>query len=132
MDPIVWTEEFSVGVDEMDRQHRVLIDLINRLVTHDKNSEAETVSDILNELNDYIALHFKQEEAMLEKAGFPQLEQHKIEHVSLIEQFSDILMQTMKNPESTSADLLELLLHWLKGHILHDDMAYRDFFKNQI
>ena len=48
MEIIRWSDEFSVGVSEMDRQHQKLVDMINRLIKEQKVlTDPATVADLL-------------------------------------------------------------------------------------
>ncbi len=132
MDQIIWTDEFSVGIDFMDEQHKQLVGIINRLIrAKSANVNSEEISDILTELTNYVRYHFTEEEAMLERYGFPDLEKHRKDHVALAEQLYSLVFKTMNSDECVPADLLRLLLEWLKGHILHDDMAYGKFLADK-
>lgn len=75
---IVWSDELSVGIEEIDEQHKVLVNLINRM--HNAIAEkhgSEVVSGILAELVDYTKIHFAVEESLLRILGYPGYEEHK-------------------------------------------------------
>ena len=60
MDEIVWQESFSVGVKDLDDQHKQLIKMINTLINQkDVKVNSETISDLLTELTKYAEDHFK-------------------------------------------------------------------------
>jgi len=56
---IEWTNGFALGIDEIDEQHRILVDMINSLHagTHG-DSAPETPSRLLAQLSDYVQEHF--------------------------------------------------------------------------
>ena len=68
---LVWEPSFSVGVWEIDRQHRSLIGLINQLhvavsgVDPDKKLQAIFVATV-----DCVRNHFAFEESFLERLGY--------------------------------------------------------------
>jgi len=58
--PFEWDEKYSVNVDEIDEQHKKLVDLIKQL--HDSledGSASETVGEVLNEMAEYTEYHFE-------------------------------------------------------------------------
>jgi hemerythrin len=131
MQKIAWSEEFSVGVEKMDAQHKVLIGMINKLILDPQaTTRSETVSDVLNEMTNYVQTHFTAEEALLAEHGYPQLK-------TQIQQHRDFQKTTAKFCTATAVDihgvpdmLLEHLSEWLVHHILESDKAYSPFLKD--
>jgi hemerythrin-like metal-binding protein len=76
MEPVQWSEKFSVGVRELDQQHQQLIKMLNRLISIQgtTNTHSETVSDTLMAMTRYAQVHFKAEESLMEANGYPGLE----------------------------------------------------------
>jgi hemerythrin len=129
MEPILWMEEFSVGVSKMDRQHKKLIGMLNRLINEPgAQTHSETISDLLSGMISYAREHFRDEEALMAEYGYPfkehQMEQHKefvvktVDFCSAVELGVDIVPQVM----------LDYLKDWLVHHILQQDMRYKQFF----
>jgi hemerythrin-like metal-binding protein len=77
MEPVQWSERFSVGVRELDEQHQQLIKLLNRLIATQGtiNTHSETISDVLMAIPRYAQVHFKAEERLMEEYGYPGLEE---------------------------------------------------------
>ena len=65
-DYIPWSEDLSVGLEEIDEQHKILINLINRLFNEAilKRADKALISDILDELIQYTIVHFAVEESL--------------------------------------------------------------------
>ncbi len=127
----VWSERFSVGVPELDEQHRTIHRLLSRLLDLadakiDIEVDAEVVSDTLTELTRYTQEHFQLEESLMSEAGFPELEEHQAYHEQFIEQVAELSMATWTGQPQTPAELLLLLERWLQDHILQVDMRYRE------
>jgi len=76
MEPIQWSEKFSVGVRVLDQQHQQLIKLLNLLIATQGtiNTRSETISDTLIAMTRYAQAHFQAEEKLMEDYGFPGLE----------------------------------------------------------
>ena len=78
-----WSEFMSVGVEELDSDHKAIIRLINRL--HDSlqsGSEAVDLGEIFDILIAYIEWHFAREEEIMEACGYPGVAEHRAEHVA--------------------------------------------------
>ena len=126
--PIVeWTEELSVGVPALDRDHRHLIELLNQL--HDvirRNDASEVVGAVLVELAHYTAHHFAAEEELMARAGFPGLDAHRRTHAMLRQRVHDYEMEYRDSPRNViAAELFDFLCDWLIHHIKTEDMEYR-------
>ncbi|MGB5517466.1 MAG: bacteriohemerythrin, partial [Gammaproteobacteria bacterium] len=82
-----WEEKYSVSVPSIDRQHRDLIDYINKLQVELASSEPDTlmIELILNGLIGYTNTHFKYEEMLFSMYKYPETEQHKAAHNRLFE-----------------------------------------------
>ena len=133
MEPIQWSEEFSVGVRELDQQHQQLIKLLNHLILTQgtKSMNSETISDVLTEMTRYAQTHFKAEERLMEDYGYPGLEDQKLQHRDFRKKTVDFCTATTQGFEQVPEAILEYLVNWLIHHILEDDMAYRSFFKDK-
>ena len=132
MEPIVWTEEFSVGVSEMDRQHKKLITMINRLVDEPKaTTRSETVSDLLTGMINYAQEHFRAEEALMSEHAYPFKDQQADQHRSFIEKTVEFCSAVEADVDIVPQAMLEYLKSWLIHHILEQDMKYTTFFADR-
>ena len=89
---IEWKDEYSVGVPEVDYEHRKLIDLINEL--HEnliRKDSHETVTDFLGEIYAKISAHFALEEKFMRDIRYDQYDDHKADHERLLDEIRDIM-----------------------------------------
>ena len=129
---IVWNETFSVGVKEMDVQHQRIIRTFNKLVDNAQvGAGSETVSEVLAEMVEYAFKHFKAEEQLLEHHKYPDLEQHKAEHMDFRLQTAKFCRLTLEQDEKVTHELLNYLHDWWLEHILIKDKEYRVFLERQ-
>ena len=141
---VEWKDEYSVGVSEIDAQHKRLFVVINKIDELAKTKKGKLLiyfKDILaliDELGDYAVTHFYDEEMAMEECGCPEYEEHKMKH----EVFSDEIGHIRDNLENDpkfkedETKLNELivklsgfLVTWLTNHILIVDMQYKDKVK---
>ncbi|HSM23978.1 MAG TPA: bacteriohemerythrin, partial [Anaerolineaceae bacterium] len=133
MEPFKWSEKYSVGVRELDQQHKTLFMLLNRLIsaTGTISIHSETISEILGEMTRYAQTHFTTEERLLEAYGYPGLEEHKVQHNDFRNKTTEFIEKATIGDKQIPEVLLEFLTNWLTHHILEEDMAYRSFFREK-
>ena len=130
---IEWNSTYSVGLEEIDKQHKVLVDLINKLYDAVlQKKEREILGTILNELVLYTKTHFTVEESLMSILHYPELKSHKMAHDKLIEKLNEFGTEFSSNRTDISAELLEFLKTWLIQHIRKTDIDYADYFKSNI
>lgn len=127
-DFLVWKDEYSVGINSIDLQHKKLINLINQLQTAVKYSTGEDFErEALNELVDYTKTHFTYEEGMMEQNGYPDFEAHKTQHVNMIKKVEEVLAEYEKDSDTAMENALNYLSEWLINHINGTDKEYSSF-----
>ncbi|MGZ9190073.1 MAG: bacteriohemerythrin [Nitrospira sp.] len=128
---VKWSEAMSVGVSRLDRDHKVLIGLINRLEeasSGGRDDAPQVMAEVLEVLVAYTIFHFSREEAVMEACGYPALGQHHEDHVALTQEVQDWQQRFREGPDSIAPlDMLHFLKGWLNHHILLQDMAYRPY-----
>lgn len=129
-----WSDDYLLGVDAIDAQHKGFFDATHRLYDSILNCEGEkAVEETLEFLRDYASRHFQAEEAFMQKHGFPQLEYHKRLHVEFFEAL-DMLLDELR-VFGPSQDLAERALviaqDWLIDHIIDEDTQYSAYVKEQ-
>ena len=128
MAAIGWSSAMSVGVAALDRDHRVLIDMIRRIA--DAREEDGDVRPLLAEVLDglvaYTVYHFNREEHVMAACGYPELQAHGDEHNALTREVEDLRRRFAEaDPDLGRGELLAFLTGWLNHHIMLQDKAYR-------
>lgn len=132
MEPIEWTEEFSVGVEKIDSQHKKLIGFINKLIkTVGLKEEKPVLGEVLTDLIEYTMYHFETEERAMAQYSYPEYTVHKVAHGKLTEQVSILCKKFNKENIAIENDVLEFLKIWLTDHILKMDKKVGAFLKNK-
>lgn len=122
---VEWKPEYSVGVVEIDAQHRRLLDIINQLHEAMKlGGKPSMLAQVMNELVGYTRYHFAYEESLMESAGFPQLEEHRRKHRAMVGQVEAFRDHATSGKASVSLNLMSFLKDWLTKHIMHTDRLY--------
>lgn len=129
---IEWTQELSVGVEEIDGQHKKLVNLINLL--HDSmkiGKGRDVLGQVLNELADYTVYHFETEEKLLMKYMYPSYAMHKKEHNELTKRVQEIKAKFEQGDTALTVEFMGFLKDWLNNHILQDDKKYSAFLNSK-
>lgn len=125
-----WSEKMSVGVPELDADHKELIRIINQLSADaDDSNRRSALRQSLFALLRYTEFHFAREESVMAACSFPGIEEHKRAHRAFVDRIRALNHKFDNDPEGTtevvSEDLLRFLQDWLVHHILIEDKAYR-------
>lgn len=123
MEYIKWAPQFAVGIDEIDRDHQQLINLLNQLYTAVSQGRADNLlNQMLCELNEYALHHFAYEEALMNSYKYPHKQEHQYRHDEFREELRDLASKDSNMKTMLSIELLEFLKEWVKDHILKEDV----------
>lgn len=129
---IRWTPAFSVGIEEIDDQHRNLFDLINRAkALQDNAGRFEAVSDLIREMIRYSDEHFKSEDAVMINADFPLFATHRREHQRYMEKIRAFVDSLKVGRQDLIEEILAFLSVWWIEHITESDRRYARWIQNQ-
>lgn len=112
---IAWRDAFEIGIAEVDFEHRKLIELINQ-VYGESDEGLMTIDELLGEIYSGIASHFALEEKDMAAMGWAELDAHKEDHESLLDQLRDIMDHAATAGDLDVADLGLRLSSWFSGH----------------
>ena len=122
MNLIAWRDEFSLGVESVDVEHREMIALINSLdEAMQQGASQDTVVETLGEIYARIASHFALEEKIMRDAGYERLAAHKSDHERLLDRLLDVIDSVDEEGRYDRADLSDYLNSWFSVHFrVHD------------
>lgn len=125
MESFKWGTNFETGIQEVDDQHRKLVELINSLGAQlaENDMTDRHVEALLQELFNYTQYHFQEEERLMVYYGLDSRHctQHLSAHKSFIDDVTYMSQQPKKDDGDDGKSLLEFLIHWLAYHILGCD-----------
>lgn len=124
---IAWRDFYTVGCEELDAQHRVIIDIINDLYTAIKTlAPEESKKHIIDRLARYTESHFADEERAMECFGFPDIVEHRGLH-------SELTKHTLKlrdcYQDVSFSEMVRFLKEWWTYHINGEDKRYSPYIK---
>lgn len=119
-----WSNMLSVGVRDIDQQHRMLVDILNRLGDVVMGDVVEwDEKAVLADLLQYTAKHFGFEEALMRDNAYPDMDAHVQQHRELIRQLKIMIDRFNNGDQPDAEELLVFVREWLTTHILHTDRA---------
>jgi len=112
----------------MDRGHKELMALINRLADGMENNEQkESCSNMLGQFVERIGRHFLAEEEMMDRHHYPKTMEHKALHASMLEDVLAFKRAYDTGGNAESVTLLVILDSWLKRDMLDADKELAKF-----
>ncbi|MGE0080875.1 MAG: bacteriohemerythrin [Thiohalomonadaceae bacterium] len=121
---IAWSDAFSVDIQEIDEQHKCLVDLINKLYEVLAGHGDEAIGGILDELVRYTRVHFSVEECLMRLFAYEGYEEHKKIHDALVKRVLELQAQYRAGEQKVGMELLYFLKDWLMDHIQRVDKHY--------
>jgi hemerythrin len=120
-----WNDSYSVKVQRLDDEHKRLFDIINQLHEGMKAGRGKDVlQSVLDQLLRYTEQHFKNEEELLQRAGYSELTAHMARHQQFVSKVKGFSKDFQSGAAAISVDVLEYLKNWLTEHIMGTDRQY--------
>ena len=127
-----WRDDYVIGFDMIDAEHRYLFELINEF--HDRHARGEAREDVVRVLNRLVAYaeqHFQHEEGLMRTSAYPGLESQLAQHEQLFSSVFALNDRLAKGALNIETDILRFLKGWLVGHIVKEDMQFGDFLQRR-
>ena len=124
---ITWKEEYSVGIPEVDLEHRELIELINTLHQELRGQfESNAMLEFLGEIKTRISAHFALEEKIMRERGYDEYAAHKDHHETLLVDIRNLMEDYVNGFLFSEVELATRLNDWFGEHFrTHDARLYK-------
>lgn len=123
-----WKNDYSVGISEIDEQHKALVGFLNDSYEAMKAGKGkDTLDSVLKNLVEYTQIHFATEENLMKKHRFPDYETHKEKHEKMTARVMELKHQFDSGKISSPIQITNFLKDWLSKHIMVTDKAYGPF-----
>ncbi len=125
---IQWHERFSIGVESIDKEHRRLFSIIDKLLNlnEDESKQQHACREGIKYLKSYTLKHFADEEAYMQSIGYSEYAMHKRLHDNMRDNTLPALERELEE-QNYSMDsvhhFLGICVGWLNGHIMVEDRA---------
>jgi hemerythrin len=122
-----WKAQYSIGIPEIDAQHQQLFECIDRLEAAADDRQRElAVYYVMEELRDYVRVHFSVEEIVMRLFDYPGLEAHAAEHRAFAARLESF--EKSELVDDVHLEAAKFLRDWLVNHIQVSDRRYADYF----
>lgn len=133
---MIWKEDYALGVEQLDHQHRELFEAVNLLTdalerSNKENSRMACI-DALTYLENYTIVHFGDEEEYQRSIGYVDYLHHKRQHDAFLKTLSYMKYELMESDFSPSAvrRFAGTLTSWLVYHVTNSDQNIVGKYKN--
>ena len=124
---IAWRDDLAIGVEQIDNQHKELMGRFDMLLSACREGKGgDELRHLMTFLNDYVISHFRDEESLQRKVGFPDYDAHRQEHEAFILRLKGVKQRIDEDGEVLVDHVLDtnkMLLDWLIKHISVRDRA---------
>lgn len=131
MHSLVWKDSMSVGIAQMDADHRRIADLFGRLhdalTLEDMNTACRLVGELVSEARG----HFEREDAMLRRFDYPRLSTHLHEHDVAVGRLRRLQDVVRKRAGEAALQMLEDLSAFFLNRLFVIDMDYKWFLRDR-
>lgn len=129
---IEWNEKYSVGVRELDNQHKQLIAILNDLYEAMKEQKAnDIIGSIISKLVNYTKTHFATEERFMSQYSYPDLAGQQREHATFTDKVLKFKEDFDSGRTSISVSVTSFVKDWLVNHISISDKKYGPFLNSK-
>lgn len=120
-----WEAAYAFGIEAIDRDHQMLVEMIDELYDAMQNGNSKKIlNGIVERLTSYAKNHFMREEVILKSIGYQEYEEHKSEHNDFIKKVTGFKQKLDSGELAFSVEVASFLREWLKKHILSSDKKY--------
>lgn len=133
---IDWDHTWEIGIESIDNQHKMLVNLINKLYENIVFKPEISKDELLytfQELYDYARYHFETEEAFIKAHAYPKLELHKKSHQTFVKKLDELYQkfegENQENLKELVLSIFNFLKNWLFSHIITLDKEIEVYLK---
>lgn len=125
---LVWEDRFNIGVEIIDKEHKKLFKIINKLFQFGEDEEKShwVCQEGIKYFKDHAAKHFADEEEYMRSINYNGLKMHKRIHDDFRENTLPALQKELEGntySEEAVSHFLGVCTGWLLGHTLTEDRA---------
>lgn len=125
---LIWEDRFNIGIDVIDKEHRKLFKIVNKLFAFSEKEEKGqwVCQEGIKYFKDHALKHFAEEEAYMASIGYKGLETHKRLHGDFSQRTLPALERELEETgyaKDSIQHFLGVCAGWLVGHTLTEDRA---------
>jgi len=127
---ITWSSELALGIDEIDDQHKVLVEILNDVydAVNSGNKDEKKLKKIVDGMLRYVNFHFVTEEMKMIKSNYGDYKKHKAQHDAFVEKALEFQAAFREGSVNLPENMMNFLKDWLINHIQGTDREYVPYF----
>lgn len=124
----IWQDRYNIGVEVIDKEHRKLFSILNKLFSYDENDEKSkwAYQEGIKFFKGHAMKHFAEEEVYMASIGYEGYDVHRRLHDAFrkktLPEIEKELMMTGYSAEAVR-HFLGVCAGWLFGHTMMEDRA---------
>jgi len=128
MEEIKWNDQFNLGVEVIDKAHRKLFSIVNKLIvlSEDSVKQRYACQEGIKYFKGYTLRHFAEEEEYMRKIAYRKYDKHKQIHDNMRDIVIPSLEKEMEEEnysEESVQHFMGVCIGWLNAHIMVEDLA---------
>lgn len=132
-----WRNEWTLGIEIIDRQHRQLAVMFNKIVElylgnggqTDSEQRSNQLHEQLNIFYEKVREHFNDEENLMLKANYPDHTKHARDHLMLRAELKRYIRHIEEELDHIDIGTMNSLKTWFIYHIISSDKEFADFLQ---
>ncbi len=126
---LIWEDKYSVGVEEIDNQHKHLFEIVNEIFDGmGKGMTEEKLLKIISALVEYKKGHFETEEKYFVKFNYENTGEHVKQHHYFDSRIEEIIKKHQGDVDGLAFELVDFIEDWLIVHLMEADQKYKECF----
>lgn len=118
-----WTTDLAVNNQLIDSEHQHLFELLDRYYLGLKGDKDKMeLLQLVKGLIDYAQIHFNDEEALMKRIGYPEIEQHQHLHHQFMRKVNDFYDKLQSGKLILTLEVTNFVKNWLVAHIKSEDV----------
>jgi hemerythrin len=122
-----WDDALLTGDNTIDEDHRVLVELIERLQACPPADRAP----LLAEFGRHAREHFDREDRLMQGTDFPAADCHVAEHRAVLASVTEVQAELDAGNFRNAIRLVDELAKWFPPHVQHLDSAVAQWLANR-
>lgn len=131
---LLWCDQFSVGNNVIDSDHKYLIETINRVEQSVERKNRCELAAAFDALMQYSRAHFDREEKIAIAIGYKQVPHLSQSHQNLLKQLDQLRGDTdalgLEWPSDAAEHFTNFLRDWLINHVIREDQLMKPILQN--
>jgi hemerythrin len=124
-----WKDEYSVGIEEIDEQHKKIILLMNELIENIRDAREDCIiMEVLNDLQDYAKYHFRLEAEIFYRFDYFNVREHLVQHEYFVQKLQVLIKEELEKNNHVPQKTFDYLVDWFRGHMMKTDIEYSKYF----